>query len=101
MVCGALIPHGRLVSPYCYACSIKVNTVTAKAGREVRKAIQAGRLQKPTEGLICADCGKPAKDYDHRRYLKPLDVVPVCRSCNLKRGPALDVVAAVQERASA
>jgi formylmethanofuran dehydrogenase subunit E len=37
----------------------------------------------------CRDCGEPSTDYDHRDYNKPLEVEPVCRSCNLLRGPAL------------
>lgn len=38
---------------------------------------------------ICVDCGQPARAYDHRDYNKPLEVSPVCRSCNCKRGPAI------------
>jgi hypothetical protein len=38
----------------------------------------------------CCDCGADAKNYDHRDYTKPLEVDPVCFSCNYKRGPALD-----------
>lgn len=37
--------------------------------------------------LACVDCGKPARDYDHRDYTKPLEVEPTCRSCNRLRGP--------------
>lgn len=55
----------------------------------VRKAVRQGRLQRPTE-FACADCGKPATEYDHRDYTKPLDVAPVCRSCNHKRGSAFN-----------
>jgi hypothetical protein len=43
---------------------------------------------RPARDFACADCGKPATDYDHRDYRKPLEVEPVCHSCNLKRGPA-------------
>ena len=37
----------------------------------------------------CVDCGANATDYDHRDYNKPLDVEPVCRSCNIRRGNAV------------
>ncbi len=36
----------------------------------------------------CVDCGKKAEQWDHRDYSRPLDVEPVCRGCNAKRGPA-------------
>lgn len=40
----------------------------------------------------CVECGKTwAMALDHRHYAQPLKVDPVCRSCNAKRGPALDV----------
>jgi len=59
-----------------------------RASNQVQKAIREGRLLKPTN-YQCADCGKPATQYDHRDYRKPLDVAPVCRSCNIRRGPGL------------
>ncbi len=37
----------------------------------------------------CVDCGKKAGHYDHRDYNQPLDVQPVCESCNCRRGPAI------------
>lgn len=52
----------------------------------VRKAVVAGLLP-PAYECECVDCGRPACDYDHRDYSKPLAVEPVCRSCNTKRGP--------------
>lgn len=45
----------------------------------------------PADGQTCVDCGKRAFYYDHRYYSRPLDVVPVCRGCNIKRGPARDL----------
>lgn len=44
----------------------------------------------------CVDCGRRAVEYDHRDYNRPDDVVPVCRSCNLQRGPAVPVVGSVK-----
>jgi hypothetical protein len=58
-----------------------------KAKAVVYVAVRAGRLPRAIE-LFCIDCDGPAQVYDHRDYSKPLDVEPVCRSCNAKRGPA-------------
>jgi hypothetical protein len=38
--------------------------------------------------LRCVDCGDWANNWEHRDYSKPLEVDPVCDSCNFKRGPA-------------
>lgn len=46
-----------------------------------------GELQPATD-FACVDCGRPAEQYDHRDYARPLDVEPVCRSCNVMRGSA-------------
>lgn len=54
----------------------------------VQRAMRDGLLPRP-HGLRCADCGRPATEYEHRDYNKPLEVEPICRTCNLKRGPAL------------
>ena len=54
----------------------------------VNTAIKKGLLPKLDGSTPCSDCGKPATEYDHRDYEKPLAVEPVCHSCNLKRGPA-------------
>ena len=54
----------------------------------VIRAIKRGILQRPSE-LKCVDCGKNAVCYDHRDYGRPLDVVPVCHGCNLRRGPGM------------
>jgi hypothetical protein len=40
--------------------------------------------------IPCVDCGLRAQCYDHRDYLDPLMVDPVCESCNYKRGFAAD-----------
>jgi len=59
-----------------------------RAIRLVSQAIKAGTILRPTS-YNCADCGKPACQYDHRDYREPLNVAPVCRSCNIRRGPGL------------
>ncbi len=58
-----------------------------KAHRAIAKAIRLGLMPKAST-LVCVDCGTQASDYDHRDYTKPLDVEPVCRSCNVRRGSA-------------
>lgn len=40
----------------------------------------------PAQGQDCADCGGPAVEYDHRSYMEPLNVEPVCSQCNSNRG---------------
>lgn len=54
----------------------------------VHSHIKSGLLPHPST-LNCADCGCPAREYEHRDYNKPLMVVPICRGCNLRRGPAI------------
>lgn len=54
----------------------------------VARAIRHGEIKRPAE-FACVDCGKAAEVYDHRDYSKPLDVQPVCRSCNVIRGSVI------------
>lgn len=58
------------------------------ARQMVTAAIKKGFLQ-PAHEHDCVDCGAQALDYDHRDYNKPLEVEPVCRPCNKKRGPGI------------
>lgn len=69
------------------------------AGQRVAAAIKKGELRRPNE-FDCVDCGKPAQQYDHRDYNFPLKVEPVCRSCNLKRGPAIPRVGHIEKKLS-
>lgn len=64
------------------------------ASNEVARARRRGDLKSPRE-CVCVDCGVQAIEYDHRDYAKQLDVVPVCRRCNLRRGAAKPVAAFV------
>lgn len=78
---------------FCHDCTpahVRDNGAIA-AHKAVARAVKCGELPRPST-LTCTDCGKPACDYDHRDYGKPLDVQPVCRSCNRKRGPARPVL---------
>lgn len=79
--------------PQCWNCApaYKRWSETSGAGlcqREVSKAIRRGELTRAAEHR-CVDCGKQARDWDHRDYNKPLDVEPVCHRCNILRGPAI------------
>lgn len=81
-------------SPYCSLdCSNKVGKIRGKVSAILNKQIRCGAV-KPASSHVCVDCGAAACDYDHRDYLKPLDVVPVCRPCNQKRVPAVDLASA-------
>lgn len=59
-----------------------------EAGLVVGAMVRSGFLPRATE-CKCADCGKPAVEYEHRDYNLPAAVVPICRACNLRRGPAI------------
>ena len=62
----------------------------ATCHRIVGIAVKAGILPALTGDIKCVDCGTEATCYEHRDYLKPLDVEPVCLSCNYLRGAALN-----------
>lgn len=67
------------------------------AHNSVKKAIRKGLLPRlrtpsgqPPSTIMCVDCRKRLADsYDHRDYSQPLVVEPVCRTCNLRRGPGI------------
>lgn len=73
----------------CLPCSdhTKKRTGMLEAITAVNKAVKTGALA-PVKTLICVDCGSQAQCYEHRDYNKPLEVVPVCRKCNFRRGSA-------------
>jgi len=63
---------------------------STRAHALVTQARNNGDLPILDGSIDCVDCGKPAHSYDHRDYLKPLDVDPVCRKCNAERGSAIN-----------
>ena len=78
------------------------DTGAAKARAEVRRAIKRGNIPSLKDRKTkCTDCGLVATEYDHRDYNRRLDVAPVCRSCNLLRGPAISMTAENKRRVSA
>lgn len=95
LTCGAegLFPRGL---GCCGVCTRqrwdKIRALHSRAHSIVGKAKRDGRLPWLDGKVLCVDCGAPAAVYDHREYARPLDVVPVCRGCNARRGPALEAV---------
>jgi hypothetical protein len=87
--CGVDISWRHCLAKQCLDCTQSV-TGAAAAHRAVYAAIRRGQLAAP-RFLQCVDCGRQATDYDHRDYREPLNVQPVCRGCNLARGPAIPV----------
>ena len=45
-------------------------------------------FNEKVENYDCADCGQQAEEWDHRNYLRYMDVESVCHKCNCKRGTA-------------
>ena len=65
----------------------------------VIKAIRSGKIPRPSE-LKCADCRTAGRDYHHEDYMKPLDVVALCRRChNIRHKMVLELLRASRERA--
>lgn len=89
-LCEKAVPRDRkLISPYCsLECATETRRIGQRAVSVVQAQIRKGAMPKLSGSIACVDCGAPAEHYDHRDYSKPLDVAPVCRSCNFKRGPA-------------
>lgn len=52
-----------------------------KAALKVQRALQSGKLAPATESF-CFVCGNPAQHLHHMDYSKPLEVIPVCKSCH-------------------
>ena len=92
--CGAAkSPNRHRLVQRCEQCLPVFQAAMLAANVAISRARATGVLVSP-KALTCVDCGSSAHDYDHRDYSKPLDVQPVCRACNFKRGPAKYRVAA-------
>lgn len=78
------LPNSR----YCIECMNPAARERERCLLQTRKAIKDG-LIPPIVQQYCVDCGAFAEVYDHRDYGKPLEVDPVCRKCNFRRGPAV------------
>lgn len=104
-VCGMEFRrHGKAKT--CHGCSRSKERVLAKARKEANSfgfnwvahrlvgvAIFNGFIP-PASQFFCVDCGAKAREYDHRDYNKPLDVEPVCSSCNQKRSHGIPLAPA-------
>jgi hypothetical protein len=92
ILCGQNRRDGQ--RPHCWTCGLtnhiyrKSGTGQLDAHKAVLLAVKQGRMAPPTD-FVCVDCEKPAEAYEHRDYNHPLDVQPVCRVCNRKRGNAI------------
>lgn len=101
-VCGDDISNRHTTARFCLPCCIerereygrrhyKKYPNAHKAHRVVQSAINRGEIiDLKTQSVACVDCGVRAQCYDHRDYLKPLQVDPVCFSCNKLRGEGLN-----------
>ena len=88
--CNEQIVGRHHLAKTCLPCATYSNEKTGAmaAISAVAKAVKNGILA-PVKTLICIDCGSPAQCYEHRDYNKPLEVEPVCRKCNFRRGSAI------------
>lgn len=78
---------GSLQRQLCIPCAQAQRKACLRARGLLVGAILAGKVPR-LWGRQCVDCGDDATVYEHRDYSRPLDVQPVCRGCNTKRGPA-------------
>lgn len=101
--CGAEV-HRESAALFCWECVSRRSKESVRRARQqaalkyplrsrasalVHRAVRKGELPSLKGGAVaCVDCGNPAAHYDHRDYTKPLDVQPVCRACNIRRGRA-------------
>lgn len=85
--CGATTRLTCRLCRECFNILEAFRKVRAKASHLVNGAVRAGKLPKPALA-DCVDCGVQAEVYEHRDYDFPLDVVPVCHGCNMRRGSA-------------
>ncbi len=88
IVCQNVIKDRHGNARKCLFCDYAYGYGRNKAHGIVHKAVKEGKLEPPTN-FSCVDCGLKAIFYEHRDYNKPLEVVPICRLCNIKRGSAI------------
>jgi hypothetical protein len=94
--CGGQIAGKASWAWYCARCSKVVKRIRRSAVNQVANAIQYQGFPHPG-GFTCVDCQSwPAQFYDHRSYAEPLNVDPVCGSCNRARGPAAELINGIE-----
>lgn len=84
--CGTHILGRHRSAKLCVVCAYSTDKLRNKSRSMVTVAIHKGKIPHPST-LVCVDCGKQATCYDHRNYYEPLNVDPVCKSCDCLRGP--------------
>jgi hypothetical protein len=89
--CGFLQKKSVHNMKLCTDCNRTHEKEKQRAISAVTKAVRNGDLPKASV-CKCVDCGRQAQQHDHRDYTKPLEVEPVCRSCNQKRGHAFNSI---------
>jgi DNA-directed RNA polymerase subunit RPC12/RpoP len=72
---------------HCDRCRHERFAVQKRAANALSNGLRHG-LVESYMGKACVDCCEPAQCLDHRDYTKPLEVEPVCLSCNFYRPPA-------------
>jgi hypothetical protein len=89
MRCNSQSTRHTQAQDVCESCQKEHLKEGSKASAILNNYIKKHAFSKATEKL-CVDCGCRAHVHDHRDYTKPLEVDPVCFSCNSIRGMALD-----------
>jgi hypothetical protein len=80
------VPQKWVRQHYCVPCAAEGWYARLDAANWVARAIRSGVLMRADQ-FRCADCANWATAWEHRDYSKPLQVEPVCDSCNARRGP--------------
>lgn len=83
-VMGRGFHHSRIV---CDWCSDQYRMFKMCVQQKVKSAIHSGKLPD-WRGLRCFVCSDDAIGYHHSDYSEPLNVQPICRSCNWRLGHA-------------
>lgn len=83
--CGRMHPGQLSRCASCHKARPIFNRRQTAAIRVVSAMVKGGFMPRAST-LMCVDCGTNAQVYDHRDYDKPLEVEPVCRKCNARRG---------------
>lgn len=99
--CGCRFRYSNHKQLRCLPCRLAVAKVMRSAMNAVARAVRKGELPNLAHHSVkCVDCGGVADRYEHRDYARKLDVEPVCRSCNRRRGPAVPVLRRLQQAAA-
>ena len=95
--CGDIINGRDSRAHHCWSCVSDIPKQNDGIRAITKKAVSVGFLPDP-KSLNCVDCGNVAICYDHRDYNHPLQVDAVCKSCNAKRGPGIQLNGVLLEK---